>query len=294
MEKRAKVIKIETPNKFQLNGLWFGGNNPSRVLVFIHGLTSNAFSNHELLAPLADEKTAVIYFSNRGAEKIARFKKTDKRSKKGYKSYKFGEAKETFTDCVDDIQGVVDFVKNKEVKEIYLVGHSTGCQKSLYYLSQKGKQKQATGVVLLCPVSDYSAITLFITKQKLNKIVKVARKMIKEGKSNELIPFNVWPHYHEAQRFISLYTPESEEEIFPYASNKEPTTLTRIIIPMLTIYAGKDEYHDRPTKEIANWFRKNSKPNNLTISIVKNAPHNFNKHQPEVVKEIGKWLSKRS
>lgn len=292
MEKRVKVVKFETPNKYQLNGLWFGGDNPTNAIVFIHGLTSNAFSNHELIAPLADKSTAVIYFSNRGSGKINKFKKTDRRKKKGYTSSYFGETKELFTDCVDDIQGIVNYLNRKKVKHVYLVGHSTGCQKSIYYLSQKGKQKQIKGVVLLCPVSDYSAVTLFVTKEKLRKIVELARRMVKRGEGNKLLPFSLWPHYHDAQRFLSLYTPESEEEIFTYASSKDPKTLKKNKIPTLVIYAGSDEYHDRPTNKIAEWFKSNSKSKNLTIHTVKGALHNFNNHEHEVVTTMSRWLNK--
>lgn len=292
MGKRVKIIKFETPRKYQLNGLWFGGDNPTKAIVFIHGLTSNAFSNHKLTAPLSDKSTAVIYFSNRGSGKINKFKKTDKRKRKGYTSSYFGEAKELFTDCVDDIQGIVNYLNKKGVNNIFLVGHSTGCQKSIYYLSQRGKQKQISGVVLLCPVSDYSAMTLFITKEKLKKIVETAEKMVKKGEGDKLLPYNVWPQYHSAQRFLSLYTSEGEEEIFTYASDKEPKTLMKNKIPTLVIYAEKDEYHDRPTNEIAEWFKNNSKTTDLTIHTIKKAPHNFKNYEHKVVNTISKWLNR--
>ncbi|MBU0569841.1 alpha/beta fold hydrolase, partial [Patescibacteria group bacterium] len=167
MENKCRVIEIITPKKYLLNGLWFGGNKPKRAIIFIHGLTGSAFSGHKFITPLANENTAVITFSNRGHSKIARIKKLDERKKKGYTSENIGETHEVFTDCVDDIKGAVDFIKSQGVEKIYLAGHSTGCQKSIYYLSQKSRQKNIKGVILLCPVSDYSAITLFMKLKEL-------------------------------------------------------------------------------------------------------------------------------
>lgn len=161
MDNRCKVVSFITPWKYILNGLWFGGDKPKRAIVFIHGLASSAFSNHSLIVPAADQTTAVITFNNRGHDKIARIKKIDKRKKKGYSSELVGEAHEVFTDCVDDIQGVVDFLTKEGVKEIYLAGHSTGCQKSVYYLAQRGKQKLINGVILMCPMSDYAGALKF-------------------------------------------------------------------------------------------------------------------------------------
>lgn len=293
MNNIAKVITITTPKKYILNGLWFGPDKPDRVLIFIHGLTATAFSNHKISVPLSDQNTAVITFSNRGHDKVAKLKKIDKRKKKGYRSIYAGEALEVFTDCVDDIQGAVDLIKAKGVNKMFLIGHSTGCQKSIYYLSRQGKQKQVNGVVLLCPVSDYAASSLFTKKQDLNKILSCAKKMKYQGKENDLLPGNIWPDYHSAQRFLSLYTPDSDEEIFTYAqSNKIPNTLQRVKLPTLAVFAGNDKYHDRPTKRIVDWFKENSRSSDLSTDVVNNAPHNFNGYEDELLEKLQIWLNK--
>ena len=81
MEQPVRVINIVTPKKFILNGLWFGAESPSKVIIFIHGLGGNAFSSHKLITLLADSKTAVITFSNRGHDQVASIKKVDNRKK---------------------------------------------------------------------------------------------------------------------------------------------------------------------------------------------------------------------
>jgi pimeloyl-ACP methyl ester carboxylesterase len=294
MEYKCKVIKVVTPLRYELNGLWFGVDNPKRVVIFIHGLTSSAFSNLDFVVPAVDDKTAVITFNNRGHDKIARIKRIDKRKKKGYISEYVGEAHEVFTDCVDDLQGVIDFASENGVSEIYLAGHSTGCQKVVYYLSQRGKQSLVKGSILMCPMSDYAGALKHDKDGELEKVQKIASKMVAEGCGSELLPLDVWSHQHDAQRFLSLYTPDSKEEIFSYAQPiKVPKTLKKVKIPTLVIFAEKDDYRDRPIKQIYKWFEKNVKSKERKMVVIKDALHSFQGKEKEVSIEVKQWLSNR-
>ncbi len=40
---QCAVVEIYTPNKYQLNGLWFGPMIAKTGYIFIHGLSSSAF-----------------------------------------------------------------------------------------------------------------------------------------------------------------------------------------------------------------------------------------------------------
>lgn len=291
MNLPCQVIDITTPKKFTLNGLYFGPPHPLKIVIFIHGLGGNAFSGHKLLSPLISNDTGIIFFSSRGHDNISKLKKIDKRKKKGYSSVLAGEALEIFTDCVDDLQGAVDYAKKLGAKKIYLAGHSTGCQKSVYFLSQRGKQKQIHGVILMAPMSDYSAIPKMPDTQGYNKSLLAAQRLIKSDKKFDLMSQDLWPEIISAQRFVSLYTPDSPEEIFCYAQpNKKPATLRKIKIPTLVILAQKDEFRDRPIFKIAKWFTKNIKGYPRSVEIINNAPHAFTGHEQQVAKLIGSFI----
>ncbi len=292
MEKRCLPITIVTPKKFLLDGLWFGGNWPRRGIVFVHGLASTAFANHDFLVPLADKNTAIIFFSNRGHDKVTGIKKIKRNSKKGYTRKLAGETHEVFTDCTDDIQGAVNFLLKKSVKEIYLVGHSTGCQKIAYYLSHRNKQRKIRGAALLCPISDYSYSKKFTDPRKLARAQAVAKQLVKQKRLHEFMPKNIWPNLLDAQRFLSLNTPDSKEEIFTYAQPKKtPRTLRKIKIPLLVVFAGNDEFRDRDTKEIARWFTKNVQSKQTIISIIPNALHGFRGKETSVVNKIRDFIA---
>lgn len=292
MEQPVRVINIVTPKKFILNGLWFGPESPLKIIIFIHGLGGNAFSSHKLITPLADNKTAVVTFSNRGHDQISSIKKIDERKKKGYSRITAGESMEIFTDCVDDIQGAVNYVLSvSPMASIYLAGHSTGCQKSAYYLSCPGKQKFMKGVVLLAPMSDYASLLKFDKNGNLKLVVNFAKNLVKKNQPQDLLPPEIWPDMVSAQRFLSLATPESKEEIFCYANpDKIPVTYRKIKIPVLVVLAQKDEYRDRPIKKTANWFEKNSGSEKLSVEVISSAPHNFYKYETQVQSLIRRFI----
>src|SRR5262249_24525325 len=144
-------IEIVTPKKFVLNGLWFGPKKPKQAIVWIHGLASSAFSRLDIIEKIVDSRTAVMTFNNRGYANVARIGKTN--SKKGLTA---GAAYERFEDCVDDIQGAINFARKQGAKKIFLAGHSTGCQKAIYWAYKSNLKKGVGGIILFAPVSDYA------------------------------------------------------------------------------------------------------------------------------------------
>jgi pimeloyl-ACP methyl ester carboxylesterase len=291
----CRPVRILTPQKYMLDGLWFGAARPKTGIVFVHGLGGNAFSHHDYLEKLANRNTAVLYFSNRGHDTIAGLKRRKPSARNGYVYESAGMAHEVFTDCADDLQGAVDLLRQYGAKRIFLVGHSTGCQKIAYYLSRPVNQKrvanQIAGAVLLCPVSDYADAT-HADERKRHKAEIAARKLVRSGKPHDLLPANLWRGPIDAQRFLSLYTPDSKEEIFSYAQpEKIPRALHKLKIPLLVIFAGDDEYRDRPTEEIATWFRKNLRSPGGAIEIIPGASHSFHGKEATVAKSISRWLA---
>jgi len=291
INRSCHAVCILTPKKYLLDGLWFGAARPKTAIIFVHGLGGNAFSHHDYLEKLANRHTAVLYFSNRGHDTVAGVKRLKRSARKGYVYESAGVAHEIFTDCADDLQGAVDLLRKHGAKRIFLVGHSTGCQKIAWYLSRPGKQARIAGAVLLCPISDYASAT-HEDERKRRQAEIAARKLLRRGKPHDLLPANLWRGPIDAQRFLSLYTPDSKEEIFTYAQPKGiPRALHKLKIPLLVIFAGDDEYGDRPTEEMAAWFRKNLRSPRSAIEIISGASHSFHGKESSLARSISRWLT---
>lgn len=291
----AHVIEIATPKKYVLNGLWFGPKKPKRTIVWVHGLTSSAFSMSNVVESLVDKNTAVVTFNNRGFGTINSIKRgVGKKSK----SILAGAAHEVFIDSADDIQGAIDFARKAGIKNIYLAGHSTGCQKSIYWAKTKKGGRGVRGVILVAPVSDYAdALKRNNKNGRLSRLTKIARAYVKQGRKHELLPipaetFSWGPFFCDAQRYLSLYTANSSETIFSYEQpKKNPIILKSAKVPVLVLWAQKDEFADRPAKEIATWFEKHLKPRDSVV-VIPRVGHGFKGGERTVAKSIRDFMLK--
>lgn len=284
---RAEIVNFETPDGYLLNGLWFGEDNVQTGFIFIHGLGSWAFSHHQILEPLINENTSALYFNNRGHDKVGKVYK--KQPSGEYRSEYIGEAFEVFEDCIDDIQGAVNYLIRKNVKNIILVGHSTGCQKSIYYLATINNSK-VSAAVLLCPVSDYAYSFKYEDQDKLNKALSHANLLLKQNKPMELMPATIWPDIISAQRLVSLNSEQSNEEIFSYINpTKEPVSLSKVDIPLLAVIAENDQYLDRPANQVEEWFSSLKKDNIKTV-VAKGLSHGLHESGSSVSEIIDNWL----
>jgi alpha-beta hydrolase superfamily lysophospholipase len=281
----AHVIEIATPKKFLLNGLWFGPTKPKTTIIWIHGLASSAFSKLGIVEKLVNANTAVMTFNNRGAATVTRVRKLNPKKKGGMEYVLAGGAHEVFTESIDDIQGAVDFARKQGAKKIFLAGHSTGSQKSAYFASKKGSV--IDGIILLAPMSDYAS-AVHADAAGVKKGVTAARKLVAAGKESEIVPGS----WTDAQRYLSLNTEESIEEIFSYAfPKKAPKTYRAVKVPLLVLLPEEDEYRDRPMAEIAAWFEAEQRSKRFALRIFKGTDHSFSGEESAVAKAITEWIS---
>lgn len=264
-------IEIITPKRVRLNGLWLGPKKGKTAVIWIHGLGSSLFSKLSAAELIARRGVSVLAFNNRGHDHISRIAHVGERRTR--KTHFGGAAHEKFTDCVDDIQGAINFAKRQGAKRIYLVGHSTGCQKSVYWAYKRGRGVR--GIFLLAPISDRSAHIHLYGRKKIEKVLKVARTLVRRGKRHTLLPQDMWPTPLDAQRFVSLNAPESSEEIFTYSQPKKNAGILKgVRIPLTVLLAEHDEFSDRSAEKLAEWFRSSLGPKTPVI-VIPSVYHGF-------------------
>lgn len=286
--RQCYVVELETPKGVLLNGIWLGPRRTRTVIVWVHGHGSSLFSKRRIMELIAKKGLAVLAFNNRGHDKISRIARAG--GGKIRNTRLGGGAHEVFNECVDDIEGSVRFAKRMGARKIYLAGHSTGCQKSIYWAGKTGA-RNVEGIILLAPISDYAAESYLKGKLYLERAAKAARALVQRGQKHQLLPNTIWPEPIDAQRLISLYTPDSIEELFPYAQpDKRPHILARVRKPIFVVLAERDEFGDRPAKEIAEWFGENA-PTAKERAIVKKAYHGFKGAEQKVASLILHWVN---
>lgn len=280
------LTKIKTRDGINLDGIYVKpGRKSKTALIWVHGLTSNFYSNQTLIRELSIlcNKNEVGYFkfNTRGHDLIVRGQK---------KRPLLGTLFERFEDCIFDIRAMINFAKSIGYKNIILAGHSTGANKIVYYLYKTGN-KRVKGLALLGGLNDITAESKRIGRNNFKRTVRLAKKLA--GKTPYTF-FMSEGFLFTPNRYLSLHTSATPEDVFPYYNPKaEWKELKNIHTPLTVIIGSRDEYLDRPAKKLIDIFRSKAKSTkSFSGIIIKGANHGFYKKEEELAKEIINWIKR--
>ena len=229
--------------------------------------------------------TAVLVFNNRGHDTIVNVPTT------GKKCLKAGAAHEKFTDSADDIQGAINFARKQGVKSIFLAGHSTGCQKSVYWASGK-KGRGAKGMILLAPMSDYSAHRQEYGAKKVAKAVAYAQTMARRGNGQQLLPRMCGIGRGARSVFEFVFGQGSRGDIYLLGCKRESENAQIGPASDSRHARGKEEFSHIPANTIAAWFEKHlNNPRGDTswiskVVVVSGVGHSFKGGEKKVAAHI--------
>lgn len=178
---------------------------------------------------------------------------------------------------------------NKNSK-VVLMGHSTGCQDTLEYLSKFSKGESFDQLldidagILQAPVSDAEAFVAFDSGNKLSELLQLAQKHIDEGNPNELLPKAALKlamgSAITAYRFKSLAGERGDDDYFSsYLTDEDlQKSFGAVTKPLLVLFGEKDEFvpdHVDRKALVGSW-QKNTDPTKWSklSKILKGATHN--------------------
>ncbi len=259
-----------------------------RAVIWVHGFTSKFYSgqtrNYELAKALAKQGTAFAAFNNRGQDVAVRFYKKDD-------SVIFGGAGfEKFTDCVYDIDAYVNFFLAKGYTEIILIGHSTGANKVAYYLLQK-PNRAVIGGVLAAPISDIAGTRHALGGKKFDSLVASITAQAKGKSGDEIVRVPVDPGILTYDRFLSMYTPGTAEDMFPYYAAQAWPRFRKITKPLLVVIGENDEWLDRPVASYLHGFIANAdRKTKLRSAVIKNSDHSYVGAEKRFAAAVSQWI----
>ena len=281
----VSLVRLKTRD-----GVWLDGvvteprRRPRIALVLVHGLGS-VFSSapiltRELSTRLNAAAIGYFKFNTRGHDVVARGGRR-----------MAGAAYERFVDCVEDIRTVLAFVGQCGYRRVVLAGHSTGANKVLYYASRP-RDRRVVGIVLLGPVSDAAAEAKRLGWRELRRRVATAQRIARRDPQG-LVP-RAWG-YWSARRYISLYRPGEVEDVFPYyRPGARWTALRAVRLPIAAIVGSRDEFLDRPARDVVTAFRQNAtRARAFTGSVIPGARHGFQGRERVLADMIVRWIRDR-
>ena len=269
------------------DGVWLDGamaepkGRRGTALIWVHGLGSVFSSGQPLIRELSTRLTAAgigyFKFNNRGHDVVA-----------GRGKHLAGAAFERFGRSVEDIRAMIAFAARCGYRRVVLAGHSTGANKVLHHAAHL-RDRRVTGLILLGPISDVAGEAKRVGAAELRRRVAAAERIARRD-PGALVP-RAWG-FLSARRYISLYKPGEDEDVFPYYRPQARWTALRSVrSPIATIIGARDEYLDRPPQELIDAFRRNAvRARSFTGVVVPRAGHGFQNRERELADVIVRWI----
>ncbi len=260
------------------------------AVIHVHGLAGSFYggsATEGLARGFTSKGIAFFSMQTRGSNTIEQFYRLRGKRKV---SFFAGGALEKFEDCVYDIDGAIKFLSSKGYKNIILEGHSTGCQKILYYCSKK-KNRHVKAIVLLAPSDDYN-ISKMSLGRRFGAAVSYAKSAARINR-NELMPSKYVQPWMlmSVSRFLSVVNlKKPESQILNYAA-KRMRYVTGIRVPALAVIGTDDVTMNaagHTAREAAEILTKNS--NMVNAKVITGADHGFHGKSRKLVGMVMRWM----
>ena len=237
------------------------------LLVFVHGMGSNFYRSalkKAFLEAAPELGLGILSFNNRGAER--------------------GTEDETFRTCLADLDAAAEFARRRGHRKLVFIGHSTGCQKIVFWQAQR-RNPAVAGLILLAPADDY-AVTRRDLGRRFEAKVAWARRKVAAGK--DTAPVTGLYERFTAKRFLSLADPRAAEaNVFRYAGPL--TQYRRVRCPVLAVFGENEEFAVIPPAEMLAILRRKTNSRDFDDWLVPGADHGFHGCEPELALSTCQW-----
>lgn len=284
----VKIVNFNAKDGIKLDGILNKcEKQTNKILIQIHGMTSNCFKKRDKTIAEEIEKIEIdtLCFNNRGSE-IVRYIKGENVTLIG------GMAYEKVEDSYYDIVGAIEFVISLGYDEIYLQGHSLGSTKVVYTYNKLTEEEsplleKIKGIMLLSLIDIKDAVSIGIKEE----YIRYAEQKKQEGKIMELMPFESFIHPISVKSFL-YYTKNNQNIDFARYNDREYEfeKLNKIICPLFMRWGNVREMIKQNAKELVEFM--NSKINNpkKDIGYIDGADHSYHGKEEQIAREIKDFL----
>lgn len=295
-----RLVQISTEDGLTLPGLLHeSGHERNKVAIYLHGNGSSSIfyecdSRSEYARALMEKGIDFLEFNNRGAEYVKKLFYND--PKKPPK--RFGMAYEIIKECIYDIDGCIDFLKQNGYNEFYLMGESTGANKICVYDFYR-KNNPISAYILLAGGDDVGIYFDSLGEERFWRLIETAKQKNNEGQGEEIIT-EMLPTLFSWKGFYDIANPDGDYNVFPFYEVINDKKLSKdqqlfkmfsgIQKPTLCVYGSEDEYAWGDVPRIISMLK--DKNSGVDFEIIQEANHEFCGFRDLVGKKATEWLSK--
>ncbi|WVQ72182.1 hypothetical protein IAR50_001727 [Cryptococcus sp. DSM 104548] len=211
----------------------------------------------------------------------------------------------------EEMQTIVKHLKSKGVKTIVIMGHSTGSQNVMHYLSSPTNADPSADVHVVGGIMQASVSDREFCKDEKHYMdtLPLAQQWIKEGRGDDILPkefcqkagFGDVPMLMSAYRLHSLIGVGGDDDYFSADIPTDPTfpfahslsdSFGALTTPALALYAeGDAKYQVAPPQELLPKWAEAAK-GKLQWKILEGATHGVEEEGPQAVlcEEVLKFI----
>lgn len=190
-----------------------------------------------------------------------------------------------------------------------VIGHSTGCQDAMHYLtspvsSESLERPTIEGVVLQAPVSDRETLDFLVPSEQMEATNRMAQNWVATGKGDDVLPRAMTDAFFgaivTAKRLLSLTSPGpahiGQDDYFSsdLSDVRIKSTFGKVgsKARMLLLYSGNDEFAPHfVDKEVLVWrWRKAIEAGGGTVdegsTVVDGADHGLKRCTEKVLEDV--------
>lgn len=306
---KCELVSLLATDKVRLPGLLYEPDKRTgKVAVWLHGMGDNgAFYNPERInaldEALAKNGIALLAFNNRGAHHRKGLRIAEETLPEEDRYLIGGTHYELIEDCVKDINGAAQFLKNRGFSKLYLMGHSTGANKICVYHTRATDNPFAK-YVLAGPGDDIGLFFTELGEKRYWQALRYAAAKVDAGDPLHTMPKYSGMYPFSARSARDILDPDGAYNTFPYYESLHERLggkplfgeYRKIDKPTLVIIGGEDEYmHTAGGAEQAlKLFMKhtpNAQLKQADFMAVASADHGFHDYEQDFAEKVSDWLA---
>ena len=264
-----------------------------KILISVHGMATNCIKERdEKIAEKVNQLNIdFLAFNNRGHDLINYIKKESKE-----KEELAGTSYEEISECYEDILGAIKYAMQNNYNEIYLMGHSLGCTKTVYTYNKLLEEKQEEilnkikGIILLSLVDIPLAIQVYL-KDNFSAMVTYAKNMKKEGMENILMPEESFIHPISVKTFLRYAIDNKDIDFARFSDeNYNYEKLNNIKVPLCMRWGNDRELIIQKADELCDMLKEKIHNESLDIGFIDGANHSYTGKEEKLANEIKEFI----
>lgn len=268
-------------------------NQTNKILISVHGMATNFIKERdEKIAENINELNIdLLAFNNRGHDLVNYIKKDSKEN-----TELAGTSYEEISECYKDIVGAINYAISQGYTEIYIMGHSLGCTKTIYTYNKLIEENKTEilskikGVILLSLVDIPLALQVYL-KEDFPVMVTYAKNMKREGLENQLMPEESFIHPISVKTFLRYAIDNKDIDFARFSdTNYSYKEINNIKVPLFMRWGNNKELIIQKADELCENLKSKIKNSNLDIGYIDGANHSYQGKEEILANEIKNFL----